>query len=231
MTVDVAERALVRAEVDGGVAVVTLDSPPLNALDEPLLDQLALTLGRLADEPAARVIVLTSTGRKAFAVGLDVPELATALSAPEPGPLQSAGTERAFGLLWALRQPVIAALPASAIGAGLQLAMSCDLVVAVESASLGLPELRMGVAPAVPGVVGLVRRLGLPRATEMVLLGRAVPAPRARELGLIAEVVPHGQALSRALQIARELALLPGDALCAAKAALRKGIGGQASGA
>ena len=224
MSADLAERVLVRAEIDGGVAVVTLDSPPLNALDEPLLDQLAATLAPLAGDPDVRVVVLTSAGRKAFAVGLDVPELATALSAPEPGPLQSAGAERAFGLLWELPQPVIAALPASAIGAGLQLAMSCDLVVAVESASLGLPELRMGVAPAQPGVIGLVRRLGLPRATEMVLLGRAVPAPRARELGLIAEVVPVGQALDRALAIARELAVLPGEALRAAKAALRSGI-------
>lgn len=228
MSANAAERILVRADVSGAVAVVTLDNPPLNVLDQPLLEQLETTLDGVRHDPEVRAIVLTSTG-KTFAAGLDVPQLADALSAPKPGPLQSAAAARAFRLLWALPQPVIAALPASAMGPGLQLAMSCDLVVAVETATFGLPELRMGVPPALPGVVGLVRRLGLPRATEMVLLGRSVPARRARELGLIAEVVPHGEALERALQIARELAALPTAALQAAKAALRAGAGANAS--
>jgi enoyl-CoA hydratase/carnithine racemase len=218
------ERVLVRSEVDDGVAVVTLDSPPLNALDDGLLERLAAVLARLREGGAARVVVLTSAGRKAFAVGLDVPDLATALSAPDPGPLQSPAADRAFKLLWALPQPVIAALPASAVGAGLQLAMSCDLVVAVESATFGMPEVRLGVAPALPGVKGLVRRLGLPRATEMVLLGRTISAARAKELGLISEVVPPGKALDRAGEIARELASLPAGGLQAAKAALRAGM-------
>jgi enoyl-CoA hydratase len=220
-----AERTLVRVETGDGLAVVTLDSPPLNALDAPLLSQLSVALETLRADRDVRVIVLSSAGRKAFAVGLDVPELATALSAPEPGPLQSPETERACSLLWGLPQPVIAALPASAMGAGLQLAMSADLVIAVGSASLGLPELRMGVAPSALGVAGLVRRLGLPRAAEMVLLGRSISAVRASELGLIAEAVPDGMALERALQIGRELARLPGHALCAAKAALRNAAG------
>jgi enoyl-CoA hydratase len=224
MSATVQERTLVRCETSRGVAVVTLDSPPLNALDDALLDQLGAVLTRLRDGDAARVVVLTSAGRKAFAVGLDVPDLATALSAPDPGPLQSPAAERAFKLLWGLPQPVIAALPASAVGAGLQLAMSCDLVVAVESATFGLPEVRLGVAPALPGVIGLVRRLGLPRATEMVLLGRSISSSRARELGLISEVVPPGRALDRACEIASELAALPAGALQAAKAALRAAV-------
>jgi enoyl-CoA hydratase len=225
-----AERTLVHVQSGAGLAVVTLDSPPLNALDAPLLSQLSVALERVRADSDVRVVVLTSAGRKAFAVGLDVPDLATALSEPEPGPLQSAEAERACSLLWALPQPVIAALPASAMGAGLQLAMSADLVIAVGSASLGLPELRMGVAPSSLGVAGLVRRLGLPRAAEMVLLGRSISAVRASELGLIAEAVPDGMALERALQVGRELARLPGHALCAAKAALRNAAGAPPAG-
>jgi enoyl-CoA hydratase len=217
------EQTLVRLEVSSGIALLVIDNPPLNSLDAPLLGQLTVALQQIHNDPDVRVVVLSSAGRKAFAMGLDVPELASALSAPEPRSLQSVESQRACNLLWALPQPVIAALPASAIGAGLQLAMSADLVIAVESACLGLPELRMGAAPAATGVKGLVRRLGLPRATEMVLLGRSLPAWRARELGLIAEVVPDGAALDRGLEIARELSGMPREALCATKAALREG--------
>jgi enoyl-CoA hydratase len=218
-----AAQTLVHERREDGIALLTLDNPPLNALDDALLAQLVGVLERIAGDEDVRVVVLTSAGRRAFASGLDTPDLADALSRDAPSPLQSPGALRCLHLLFTLPQPVIAALPASAMGAGFQLALTCDLVVADERASFGLPELRLGVAPAPQGIIGLVRRLGLPRATEMVLLGRPIAARRAHELGLIAEVTHEGRALERSLEIARSLAHVPADALRAAKAALHAG--------
>jgi enoyl-CoA hydratase/carnithine racemase len=129
----------------------------------------------------------------------------------------------ALTALGRLPQPVIAAIQASAIGGGLELALSCDLAVADERARLGLPEVSLGLIPGAGGTQRLWRRIGPLRAAEAILLAQPLSAERACEIGFINEVAAAGEALSRALVLATRLAELPARAVQAALRALRAG--------
>jgi enoyl-CoA hydratase/carnithine racemase len=129
----------------------------------------------------------------------------------------------AFGALLAVPQPVIAAVQGFALGGGCELALSCDIIVADETAVFGLPETTVGLVPGCGGTQLAARRIGPGRAAEMVLTGRQVPAEEAERIGLADRLVPAGTATDAALELARRIAANSPVAVRAARRAIRTG--------
>ncbi len=216
-----------RVEVrrDGAVGVVTINNPPVNTLGNAVLEALLGAVEALGDDPGVRSVVITGTGEKAFASGADLPEFVQMLDSPDDIAFHTSLTRRLFGTISELRPPVVAAVQAAAVGGGLELALSCDLIVADERARFGVPEVGLGLIPGAGGTQRLPRRIGAARATELVLRGRLLKAGDAERIGLVNEVTPEGSVLDRAVELATELASRPAVAVQAAKRAMRIGIG------
>ena len=201
-----------------GVALVTLDRPEvLNALSFDLLDALVAALASLDADPAARAVVITGAGNRAFAAGADIRELAGQTSAT----LHDGGRFRAWDRLAAVGLPLIAAVRGVALGGGCELAMACDMIVAAEDATFGQPEIRLGVMPGGGGTQRLTRAIGKARAMDLILTGRSIGANEAQALGLVTTVVPAAATLDSALDLAARIAALPPLAVRAAVAAVR----------
>jgi enoyl-CoA hydratase len=208
---------LVLEERDGPLLVLTLNRPEKrNALSAALRSDLLAALARDRDDPSTRVVVLRGAGDKAFAAGADVEELAA----------RSAWEQRAFlqpphiySAVSAHPKPVLAAVNGHALGAGLELAMACDLRVAAPTAKLGQPEIALGIIPGGGGTQRLPRLVGLGRASRMVLTGEAIDAPTALAWGLVDEVADDP--VARAKELGRAMAQRGAKALHLAKQALR----------
>lgn len=185
---------------DDGVAVVTLDHPPLNALSGALLDALAETAERLAEDPLVKVVVVTGAGQRAFAAGADVSEFGGPGEAREVAARFHAATTA----LEKIPRPVIAAVNGFALGGGLEVAMACDLRVAADGAKVGQPEILLGIIPGGGGTQRLPQLVGPARAKEIIWSGRQLDAAEALEIGLVDRVAPD--ALKAALEWASELA-------------------------
>ena len=215
-----------RVEVrrDDAVGVVTINNPPVNTLGNPVLEALLEAVESLRDDPGVRSVVIAGSGDKAFASGADLPEFVQMLDSPDEIAYHTSLTRRLFDTISALRQPVVAAVQAAAVGGGLELALSCDLIVADERARLGVPEVGLGLIPGAGGTQRLPRRIGAARAAELVLRGRLLKAAAAERIGLVNEVAPEGTARDRALELAAELASRPAVATQAAKRAMRLGL-------
>ena len=205
---------------DTGVALVVLDNPPVNALANAAIDALDGAGASLGPDQEVRAIVLTGADEKAFAAGADLREFSAALGNREWIEDHTFRSRRMFDRWSGLAQPVIAAVQASAMGGGLELALVCDLIVADEAARFGLPEVRLGLMPGAGGTQRLPRRIGAARALELTLLGSVIDAGRALELGLVNRVAPAGAALEEAVALAERLAALSAVAVRAIKASI-----------
>ena len=213
---------LVRVEVAGRVATVTLDRPEaLNAISTELALALAEAVEPLSTDPGVRAVVLTGAGERAFCVGADLKQRAT--FDDHGWFVQREAFRRGFAAIRRCPLPTVAAVAGFALGGGTELAISCDLVVAADDATFGLPEVRLGLVPAGGGTQLLVRRAGRSAARDLVLTGRRVGAEEARELGLADRVVPRGEALAAATALATELAGNAPTAVRMAKWALEVG--------
>ena len=204
-------RDLVLTTVTDGVALLTLDNPPLNVVTLELTRRLAAALDRLARDPAARVLVITGAGTRAFCAGSDVREFAAVMDDVVAKKL--ARENEAYRRLDDFPKPTIAALNGLAFGGGLELAVCCDILVAGEDVRLALPEVKLGVLPGSGGTIRVPRRVGEGRAKELMYTGEPIDARTAHAWGLVNHVVPPGQALGRAMELARTLADRPNRAL------------------
>lgn len=188
------------------VGVVTLNRPgSLNALNNDLLGALADALSTLDDDETVHVVVV-SGGSKVFAAGADLKQLDRELAAPAGA---SAFLESRFGYwdrIRATRCPLLAAVSGYALGAGCELALTCDLVVAAESARFGLPEVGLGLIPGAGGTQRLGRLVGKAKAMELVLTGRMLTAYESERLGIVNRVVPAELLRDEAFGLAREIA-------------------------
>jgi enoyl-CoA hydratase/carnithine racemase len=215
----------VRTPGAGGppIAEITLDRPAaMNALSTAMAARLAAVCAQLAADRDVRAIVLAAAGR-AFCVGADLKERAAMSDADLMA--QRPVFRAAFGGVLALPQPVIAAVHGYALGGGCELALSCDLIVADETAEFGLPETTVGLVPGGGGTQLALRRVGPGRAADLVLTGRRVGAAEAERLGLADRVVPGGTAAGHARELAGQIAANSPVAVAAAKRALRQGAG------
>ena len=209
--------SLVEVTFEGTVAVLTLTRErKLNALSTDVERELAAALRR--DEVrASRCLVIAGRGR-AFSAGADTSELRDRSAEQVLAYYRDTGD--VYEQVAALPQPVVAALHGYCLGGGLELALACDLRVADDTAVLGFPEVGIGILPSSGGTARATRLLGTARAKELILLGDRIDAARALQLGLVSEVVSAGEALPRALELARRLAAQPPLAVSLAKSAI-----------
>jgi enoyl-CoA hydratase/carnithine racemase len=189
----------------GSMAHVALRRPDkLNALDRPMIDALAEAARAIDAAPAVRVAVLHGEG-KAFCAGGDIAAWG-GLPALDMWRDWTRAGHRSFEALARLRVPLIAALTGHAFGGGLELAAAADIRVAESGIRLGLPETGLGMAPGWSGTQRLVRRFGASVARQMALAGRLFSAEEGLALGIVDEVTPMGEGLTRARELAAEIA-------------------------
>jgi enoyl-CoA hydratase len=205
-------------EKDGAIAVVTLNRPQaLNALSYGLVKDLCLAMQELDRDREVRVMIVTG-GEKVFAAGADIKEMA------DRGPFDERIHERLDyrDQINKMTKPVIAAVSGFALGGGCELAMSCDIIIASETARFGQPEVNLGIIPGSGGTQRLTRLLGKHRAMEMVLTGDIVNAADAERFGLVNRVVPVELLLEEAKNVAKKIAAKPALAIKEAKEAVLK---------
>ncbi|MFQ5903738.1 MAG: enoyl-CoA hydratase-related protein [Candidatus Binatia bacterium] len=205
-------------EREGPVGIITLNRPQqLNALSSALVKELALAMESFDQDEEVHVIILTG-GEKVFAAGADIKEMVDA------GPFD----ERIHGRLAfrdrmnKISKPIIAAVSGYALGGGCELAMSCDIIIASETARFGQPEVNLGVIPGTGGTQRLTRTVEKYRAMEMVLTGEFISATEAQRCGLVNRVVPVELLMEEAKGVARKIAAKPPLAIKLAKEAILK---------
>jgi enoyl-CoA hydratase/carnithine racemase len=213
--------SLVEYSVEGAVAVLTLNRPPVNALSAGLAAELEAAVGRAAD-PAVRAVVVT--GSPHFAAGADIGELKAAATGSDDTPPAS-GLSQALFALEALPKPTIAAVRGFALGGGLELALACDFRYLAEDARVGLPEIKLGIYPGAGGTQRLPRLVGPGKAREMIYSGRHLRAAEALAIGLADKVVPADDLLAAAMEYAATLAKGATVAIGAAKRAINATLG------
>lgn len=195
----------VRTERQGPVTTIVLSRPQVrNAVDGPTARDLADAFRAFEADPQARVAVLWGEGGH-FCAGADLKVMSNRVESEGDAPM---GPTRML-----LEKPVLAAVEGYAVAGGLELALWCDLRVAAEGAVFGVFCRRVGVPLIDGGTVRLPRLIGLSRALDMILTGRAVDAPEALAMGLANRVVPDGRARAEAEDLARVLAAFPQECL------------------
>ncbi|MFL5737673.1 MAG: enoyl-CoA hydratase-related protein [Actinomycetota bacterium] len=190
----------VNTETDGGILVVTIDRPKANAIDAATSRELGDAFAAFRDDSALRVAIVTGAGDRFFSAGWD-------LKAAAAGESEDFGVGGFAGLteLFRLEKPVIAAVNGLAVGGGFELALACDLVVAVREAEFFLPEVNLGFVPDAGGVLRLPRRVPRAIAMEMLLTGRRMGAEEAARWGLVNRVVDAGAVLDAARELGRAI--------------------------
>lgn len=206
----------VTLSLDGPLAIVTLDAPPLNIFSLAMRDGLIEALRAVDDIDDVRAMVLRAEGRH-FSAGADLSEFGTAESIFEARRIR--WDRDPWGRLWDLRVPTVAALHGIAVGSGMEMAMLCDLRIAAPETVMGLPETKLGMLPAAGGTQSLTRTVGPHQALPIVALGTTVDAAEALARGLVTEVVDDVEAEARAR--AEQLAQLDADTVRAARRLLR----------
>ena len=182
--------------VEGDIAVLTLNSPPVNALSSGVRDGLALGVAQAVADPAVKAIVLICEGRT-FIAGADITEFGGAAKGASLFDVQTTMENSP--------KPVIAAIHGTALGGGLEVALTCHYRVAVPSARCGLPEVNLGLLPGAGGTQRLPRIVGAEKALEMMTTGQHVPAPKCLEMGLVDAIVDEGKLREGAIAFAKQI--------------------------
>ena len=204
---------------EGPLGSITLNRPEaLNALNWKMVNELIGALSDFEKDESVRCLVLAGS-EKAFSAGADIKEMA------ELTAVQMTMTGHFFPLwdkMAKYPKPIVAALSGFVLGGGLELAMSCDILIASETTQLGQPEIDIGVIPGGGGTQRLTKAVGKSKAMEMVLTGRRIGAEEAKTLGLVSRVVPKEAYLSEAKKVASEIAAKSPVAIRLAKMAVNK---------
>ena len=180
------DERLIRSRVEGRVARITLARPPLNILTIAMMEELSAAVADVARRPDVAVLVLAAEG-KAFSAGVAVEDHAGDRVRP-----MLAAFHGIFRQLYALECPTVAVVQGAALGGGAELATFCDVVVASETATIGQPEIKVGVFPPIAALHYPVR-IGVTRTLQLLLSGRVLPATEAERIGLVDRVVPPGE--------------------------------------
>jgi enoyl-CoA hydratase/carnithine racemase len=202
--------ALVELTVDDTVAIIKLNRPEVrNAIDDALRQEFMAVIERIAADEAVRAVVLTGEG-KSFCAGGDISGMKERLKAPSGevafnGWRRQGQTHRSVALLHSLPKPVIAAVNGAAAGLGCDMALACDFIVASEDAQFTMSFVKRGLVSDGGGMYFLPRRVGLPRAKELIFTGRVVDAREALSIGLADRVSPAEKLVADAVAWAREL--------------------------
>ncbi|MGD8710304.1 MAG: enoyl-CoA hydratase [Ectothiorhodospiraceae bacterium] len=194
----------IRVETRDRIGIVTLDRPKaMNALSDALMSEVGAAVEAFEGDDAVSVIVLTGS-EKAFAAGADIKDMGEQdFYGLFRGDFPSA---RGWGAVKNARKPVIAAVAGYALGGGCELAMTCDMIIAADTAKFGQPEIKIGTMPGAGGTQRLTRAVGKAKAMEMCLTGRMMDAEEAERSGLVTRVVPAAELMDETLKTANAIA-------------------------
>jgi enoyl-CoA hydratase len=204
---------MILTETRNRVGLITLNRPKaMNALNNQLVNEVMDALEAFDRQEDIGAMVITGN-KKAFAAGADIKEMAD----KSVSEMKNSNHIAAFGRIRNIRKPVIAAVSGWALGGGCEVAMSCDMIIASETARFGQPEITIGVIPGAGGTQRLTRAVGKAIAMEMILNNRTLTAQEAHQFGLVNRVVPVETFLDEALKLAGEIASRAPLAIRAAK--------------
>ena len=188
--------AVANLAVEGEIAILSINSPPVNALSRQVRESIITGIKEAIDNSAVKAIVLICEG-KTFIAGADITEFD---KPPQPPSLIDAQ-----GVMENSPKPIIAAIHGTALGGGLEVALCCHYRIAVPSAKCGVPEVNLGILPGAGGTQRLPRVVGVEQALDMMTSGKHVPAPAAHKAGLIDELAPEGELRSAAIAFAKKI--------------------------
>lgn len=210
------ETECIRCEVADYIALVTMDRPPVNAVNTQFQEEMMLVFDTLSDRDDVRVAILTGAG-KHFCAGADIKARAGGERQPGEGWQHSRKGREAFHSIVECKVPVIGAINGSALGAGLAIAASCDILIAADDTALGLPEINVGL---LGGGRHAMRLFGHSKTRRMMFTGLRLSGPELYRLGVVEECVPRDQLLPTARALAEEIAAKSPVAMRLAKHAL-----------
>jgi enoyl-CoA hydratase len=201
---------------EGPIGIAQLNRPKvLNALNSETMIELVKAFEELDKDQSINVIILTG-GPNVFAAGADLKEMAQAT----PVDLVLGRRFELWDRIRRISKPIIAAVSGYCLGGGNELVMSCDIIIASETATFGQPEVNVGIMPGAGGTQRLTRAVGKYRSMEMILTGRSISAEEAFRIGLVNKIVPVESLMDEAKKIAREIASKPPISVRAAKEAI-----------
>lgn len=208
---------------EDGIAIVTIDNPPLNVLSQQVQKELKEITAEIEKDREVVCVLLTSAGDKAFMAGADIKEFPQMIGNPD----MQKDVMAMHGMLNELDnlpKPTIAVLDGLTFGGGCELALTCDIRIAEEQAQLGFPEIKLGLFPGGAGTQRLPRLIGEAKAKEMMYTGEPITADVAARLGLVNHVVAKGEAFETAMNLARQIAGKSLQALSRIKRAVDEGL-------
>jgi len=212
----------VKYQLENGIAVVTIDNPPMNALSNETTADLLATFDELSGMlDQVKVVILTGAGGKAFVAGADIKEFPQLN--PEKARIKLEKSYERNRKIERFPKPVICAINGYCLGGGLELAMCCDMRVATEKSKFGQPEINLGLIPGAGGTQRLSRLVNSCIAKELIYTGRMIGAEEAKQIGLINRVVPEGKLMEEVKAMAGVIASKAPLALRAAKEAIDRG--------
>ena len=204
----------------GAVGIITLNRPEANnAINVRLAEELADICANINHDEETKAVIITGAGEKAFSVGTDLDELSSVVE----GKLELKFLSVAMPVA-SLKSPIIAAINGDALGQGLELALACDLRIAVETAHFALPHITSGLIPWDGATQRLPRLIGKAKAMEMVLTGQSIDSTEAYHIGLVSKILPVKELLPTVIDMAQTMASKASLALKYAKEAIHKGI-------
>lgn len=193
--------AKVTFQQEGKIGVITIDSPPVNALEKQVLEELDACIGQIPFD--VDVVIIYGAGGKAFVAGADINDFPN-LNKDDGIALTKKG-QAIFNKVAELEQPVIAAIDGFALGGGLELALACDIRIASLKSQVGFPEVKLGILPGYGGTQRLPRLIGPGKAKQLIFSGEFLSADEAKAVGILEEVT-DGSALEKAKELAQTIA-------------------------
>lgn len=208
---------------ENGIGIATINRPEsLNALNDQVLTDLDLLLGRVEKHAGLRALILTGAGDKAFVAGADIKEVDQL--GPGEAVVFARRGQKVCLRFERLKVPVIAAVNGFALGGGCEIALACDFIYASQNAKFGLPECTLGIMPGFGGTVRMARRVGLSLARVAAYTGQMYTAQEALQMGLVNKVVESGQLMDTAKDIARTIGSRAPHAIAAIKRSINEGF-------
>ncbi|MDJ0960423.1 MAG: enoyl-CoA hydratase-related protein [Acidimicrobiia bacterium] len=214
--------SLAEYTVEGAVARIALNRPPVNALNAELIASIDTAIDQASDDTVRAVVI---HGTKHFAAGADITRFVDAFESEGANEPMASGLADTVRRLEQLEKPVIAAITGYALGGGLELAMGADFRFMADDAKVGQPEILLGIIPGAGGTQRLQRLIGFQRAKELNMSGRHVPADEALALGIVDQVHPADAVVEAAMTHAAAFATGPTKAYAAVKQAMGEGYG------
>jgi len=205
-----------------GIAVMKINNPPMNALDEQVMFEMEDCARRIPSDEKVKVVIVTGEG-PTFVVGADINKVSE-VDTVEKGIDATSKAHAILNLIENSRKPYIAAVNGLCLGGGTELALACHLRIAGDQAQMGLPEIMLGIMPGFGGTQRSARLLGTARALEIMLTGKFIDMKEAEQIGLVNRVVPNNEVLDEAMKLAKSISLKGQVAVRAIVEAVMEGV-------